>query len=348
MRVTATNSEGSLSAWSATTSVVGPIAPPVNDEPPALTGTAMDAQTLSIGTGAWSGTAPITFTRRWLRCDAAGDNCLELAATGTGLKLATSDIGATIRVRVTATNPDGTDSVVSAPSAVVVPAPPTNTTAPAIVGTLREGQLLTAGTGAWTGTPSISYAHRWDRCDADGDCTPIPGAATSTYRLTGADVGQRVQVEVTASNAAGDVTARTAMSAVVTAGPPASIAVPTISGALARDGQTWTGTLGTWAGTPTIVHDRQWVRCSSGGTACAPISGEVGASYRFTAADVGRTVRLDAEARRPRLQLGVLGRQPVELARAIAMSSAIIRTARPADLPERKPHLERTEAARIL
>src|SRR5262249_48362244 len=43
--------------------------------------------------------------------------------------LAQADIGATIRVQVTATNPVGSASATSAPSAVVTPAPPVNTAA---------------------------------------------------------------------------------------------------------------------------------------------------------------------------------------------------------------------------
>ena len=295
-RVTATNVEASVAASSAVTSAIAPKAPPVNGALPAVTGTAVDAQQLSGSTGTWTGTATITYARRWLRCDASGAACVELAATGTSYTLTSADVGSTVRLRVTATNPDGTGVAVSDPSAVVAPALPTSTVAPGVTGVAREGQLLSASTGTWKGTPTIAFAHQWQRCDTAGACADIAGATAPTYRLAPADVGGTVRAVVRASNAAGDATRASAATATVTPGPPVAVDLPQTTGALARDGETWNGALGTWAGTATIVHDRQWLRCSTTGASCAAISGEVAATYRLSGADVGRTVRLEVTA----------------------------------------------------
>ena len=37
---------------------------------------------------------------------------------------------------------------------------------PAVVGTARVGEQITGTNGTWTGSGTISYTYRWDRCDA--------------------------------------------------------------------------------------------------------------------------------------------------------------------------------------
>jgi hypothetical protein len=67
------------------------------------------------------GTAPITFTRRWQRCDASGAGCADIAgATGTSYVPVQDDLGRTLRAVVTATNEKGTASRASAASGTVV------------------------------------------------------------------------------------------------------------------------------------------------------------------------------------------------------------------------------------
>jgi hypothetical protein len=109
-----------------------------------------------------------------------------------------------------------------------VPVPPSNTSPPTIAGTAQEGQTLTVGAGAWSGTQPIDYAYQWQRCQSSGaNCAPIAGAAATTYTLTAADVGSRVEVSVTASNTGGSATAASPPTAVVVAAslPPALVAL---------------------------------------------------------------------------------------------------------------------------
>jgi hypothetical protein len=110
-----------------------------------------------------------------------------------------------------------------------VPTAPTNTSPPTIAGTAQEGQGLTAGPGTWSGTQPINYAYQWQRCDSTGaNCNPIAGATSTTYTLTSTDVGNTIEVTVTASNTAGSGTASSAPTAVVVSAsspPPGLVAL---------------------------------------------------------------------------------------------------------------------------
>src|SRR6185312_9685008 len=125
------------------------------------------------------------------RCDSAGANCADIAgATSTTYALTSADLGKTIRAVVTATNAAGATSAATTQTAAVAAAPPVNTVAPAISGTARDGSTLSVTQGTWTGTPSVTYAYQWRRCDSAGaNCADIAGATAATYALTSSDVG---------------------------------------------------------------------------------------------------------------------------------------------------------------
>jgi len=81
--------------------------------------------------------------------------------------------------------------LVAAPArATVEPPPLTNTEAPSISGTPKEGQVLRAHPGRWT-PQRTETRYRWLR---DGE--PIARAHDRSYRLTGLDVGTRITVDV--------------------------------------------------------------------------------------------------------------------------------------------------------
>lgn len=98
---------------------------PKNDSPPTLSGTAEVGKTLTASTGSWSGTEPITYVYRFQRCDKDGGACFTGGSTTQRTYVvAAEDVGKTIRVRVTATNKDGSVNATSVPSAVVRAAAP--------------------------------------------------------------------------------------------------------------------------------------------------------------------------------------------------------------------------------
>jgi hypothetical protein len=180
-------------------------------------------------------------------------------------------------------------------------AAPQNTAEPRISGRAEQGRRLSASRGSWTGTGTISYAYRWVRCGVGGglpdgsDCLAISGATGSTYVLSGADVGFRLRVRVTASNSDGSRTVASNPTGVVV-GPPVLVSQPNVSGSVLV-GSVVTADPGRWTGRQPITFSFQWLRCNSAGGDCAPIPGATGRRYRVTSAEVGRKVRFNVTAR---------------------------------------------------
>jgi len=131
-------------------------------------------------------------------------------ATGGTCAVQPNDIGSTLECMVTAAN-GGWSATVTTPATAVAAAavapsvvsPPTASSAEPTVGVPYYASI-----GTWSGTPDIAYAYQWSACDASGTvCTAIAGATGSTYVLTVADMGQFLEVRVTASNSGGSTTA---------------------------------------------------------------------------------------------------------------------------------------------
>jgi hypothetical protein len=193
---------------------------------PDISGAAVEGQTLTTDNGDWTGTQPMTFQYRWLRCDAAGGGpngvtCATIAGeTRQTYVLSAADVGHTIRSRVIATNADGTGSANSDPTPVVqsssTAGAPRNTAPPSISGTPQEGQTLTANRGSWSGGQPMTFTYQWRRCDRNGgSCSDISGATASTYVLRAVDIGRTLRVRVTAANKLGSSSATTTPTAVI-------------------------------------------------------------------------------------------------------------------------------------
>jgi hypothetical protein len=91
---------------------------PVSTAPPAVTGTPQQGQMLTASPGTFNTAA--AFTYAWQRCDPAGAACADIVgATAPTYVVPTEDVGATIRVVVSATNRFGTASSQSPQTAVV-------------------------------------------------------------------------------------------------------------------------------------------------------------------------------------------------------------------------------------
>ena len=181
---------------------------PVNLSAPTVSGSLVSGQMLTAGPGSWSGSPTPTFAYQWQRCDSGGANCVAIVgATSSTYTLTAADVGSTLVVGVTASNSAGSAGpVFSVPTGVVSAAAvaPVNLSVPTVSGSLVSGQMLTAGPGSWSGSPTPTFAYQWQRCDTGGaNCVAIVGATSSTYTLTAADVGSTIRVAVTASNSAG-------------------------------------------------------------------------------------------------------------------------------------------------
>jgi hypothetical protein len=199
-----------------------PTVPPSNTAEPVISGRAEQGVRLSASRGTWTGTSPISYAYQWVRCGTDGGqpdggNCAIISgATDSRYRLTSSDVGFRMRVRVTATNADGSRTAASNPTAVVV-GPPVNTSVPAVRGTMVNGQVATADPGSWSGAGSMSFSYGWLRCNSQGgECVSIGGATGRSYRLTSADVGHKIRFNVTARNSVGSSTALSSESAIVT------------------------------------------------------------------------------------------------------------------------------------
>jgi|GEM_PF-1852149 hypothetical protein len=192
---------------------------PVSILAPAVSGSAIEGQTLKATTGSWS-EKPVSYAYQWQQCNSTGGACVKLAGEVAGsYKLRSSDVGHTMRVLVTATNLIGATTASSAATALVTapgPQAPSNTSPPTIGGPTVEGQTLSVNHGGWSETPT-SYGYQWERCDSAGAaCSELTGQTATTYLLGPADVGETLRVIVTATNGVGSGHATSAPSGVIT------------------------------------------------------------------------------------------------------------------------------------
>jgi subtilase family serine protease len=131
--------------------------------------------------------------------------------------------------------PDGTSPPPSASA-------PTNTNPPTIAGTTTQGQTLTANPGSWTGYPSPTYSYQWQQCIASASppCTNISGATAPTYTLQSGDVGNTIDVVVTASNSTSPPGQATSAPTAKIASAPAdfSLSASPASASMSRNGTT--------------------------------------------------------------------------------------------------------------
>ena len=119
------------------------VALPTNTVPPAISGTAAVAATLTANDGTWTG-APV-LTRSWQLCTPA---CTDISGeTGTSYLIRPGDAGHTVRLHVTATNAAGPTTANSTPTTSIV-APPTNTVPPVSGGGGGGGPDLVVTVGA--------------------------------------------------------------------------------------------------------------------------------------------------------------------------------------------------------
>ncbi len=196
-------------------------APPSNTAEPVITGRAEQGRTLSATNGNWTGTGSISYAYQWVRCGADGGrpdggNCsIVSGADSRNYRLGRADVGFRMRIRVTATNAEGSRTAASDPTATVV-GQPVNTSIPLVSGTTLVGSVVTANPGNWTGVQNISFSYRWVRCtSAGGECVSI-GVSSRSYRLTSADLNHKMRFHVTARNSVGSVTVLSGESSLVT------------------------------------------------------------------------------------------------------------------------------------
>ena len=268
---------------------------------PAITGTAQVGETLTADTSGIAdddGLTNVSYGYQWFADDAE-----ITGATGSTYVLTSSEVGKTLKVRVSLTDDGGNEEVLtSTATGAVSPAvqqQSINTPAtgdPTINGTAQVGETLTADTSGISdsdGITSVSYSYQWIRNDGTSDAD-ISGATNSTYTLVNADEGGTIKVRVSFTDDAGNEEALTsAATAAVDAAPnnPATGA-PAINGT-AQVGDTLIADISGIAdadGLANVAYSYQWIR-NDGGTD-TDISGATDSGYTLIDADEGRTIRV--------------------------------------------------------
>jgi hypothetical protein len=290
---TALNPDGTVTVPSpATATVIA--SPPVDTTAPSIAGTAQRTATLTGTAGVWGGAGDV-LTYQWQRSADGGSTWTPITgATAASYTLQVADEGDIVRMVVSATNPDGTVSAGSAPSAPVLAAPPLNSGLPTILGTPRLGATLLAQTGTWS--PSdVTYTYAWQRGDPVNGFRAIAGATGSSYTLAAADVGETVRVVVTATNPDGTTSATSGATSTV-AQPPVNLIAPPVPTGTLMAGDVLTPGNGTWDSPSSYAYT--WLRCPAGATSvtgsCASIAG--GSTYTLGNGDVGSEIAVTVTA----------------------------------------------------
>ncbi len=303
---TLTDDDVGHSVLSAVTAISGPdsateqssnainVGAPTTAGSPTISGTLTVGQTLTANPqlGSWGGVPqPTVKGYQWIRCTPACSNIA--GATNPTFPLTAADVGATIKVSVTAGNGYGSDVTATSGATGTVSGTPTTAGSPTISGTLTVGQTLTANPqlGSWGGVPQPTVkGYQWIRCTPA--CSNIAGATNPTFPLTAADVGATIKVSVTAGNGNGsDVTATSGATGTVS-GTPTTAGSPTISGTPTYD-QVLTANenLASWGGVPQpTVKSYQWLRND------VAIAGATGKTYKLTVDDVGKAIKVSVTA----------------------------------------------------
>jgi hypothetical protein len=114
--------------------------PPVNSIAPSVSGIAQRGAVLTAGIGTWLN-APTSYATQWQR--AAGADWQDIPGAATAAFVPTAaEVGAVLRVVVTATNVDGSAIVASGPTAPIADLPQSVSPTPAPTGPLRVAIVL--------------------------------------------------------------------------------------------------------------------------------------------------------------------------------------------------------------
>lgn len=236
---------------------------------PVLGGTPKVGSRLTTTAGTWS-RKDVTQTYQWY----SGATPVE-GATSSSYVARSVDAGSAITARVTAVRVGYTSApVATASSSAVVPGTLVQRSAPAVTGTPRVGDRLTADPGTWSPRATVSY--QWY---AGG--TAVAGATDQTFTPSARERSKTVRVRVVARRAGYTTSSATsAETTVVGAGRFAVTTAPSITGSATR-GSRLTVSSGEIAPTTASVT-YQWLRDGKA------VAGATGRTRTVSQNDVGR------------------------------------------------------------
>ena len=237
--------------------------------------------TLTSTAGIWTSVPAVSaYVYQWQRsADGTDANYSDISgATSLTYVVTSLDVGFRVRIKVTATNTNGTGTVFSAATLVAMVA--YNTVAPVMRGNLVVGQTLEVSDGTWTSPYAITFSYQWFSAGS-----AITGAVSPTYTLLDAQIGRVITVTVTASTTQGSLSVTTASRGTVLA--VSNTVLPAITGSL-QVGGTLTVSPGTWLNATTNTY--QW-QSSSDASIWSAIAGATSASRTLSSAEAGLYIR---------------------------------------------------------
>ena len=169
---------------------------------PSISGTARVGETLTAspsGIADADGLNNVSYSYQWIQNDADIEG-----ATDPTYEVSESDVGKTVKVRVSFTDDANNDETLTSAETAAVAARSNSpaTGAPTISGTAQVDETLTASVSAIEdadGLDNVAYSYQWIADDAN-----IQGAIGSTYTLADSDEGKTIQVRVSFTDAAGN------------------------------------------------------------------------------------------------------------------------------------------------
>jgi hypothetical protein len=288
-KVTATNSEGSATATSTASAQITEI-PVVST--PTVSGTAAVGQTLTASASATAGFPSPSLSYQWQRSTNSGSTWSNITGSTSATYIATStDAGAVLRVQVTATNSEGSDTEASIATSAITEPP--SISAPSITGEARVGEVLTASEIEASGFPVPDTGYQWQVSDTGSTWNNLTLETGSTFTPTSSEAGKLLRVQVTATNTVGS-DSETSEATDPVLWDPANSSIPSISyPANLEVGETLTAAPGTWTGYPEPAEfDFQWEISDDGSTGWEDIDGETTDELLLTSAMTTRYARV--------------------------------------------------------
>ena len=253
-----------------------------NTARPTITGTAQVGVKLTASPGTWSPSGA-TYTYQWYAAGAP-----VAGATRKAFTPGPEQKGMRLKVQVTATGTGGQTGVAtSTQTPATLPGDLGLTAPPTITGTPQVGVQLSATTGTWS--TGATYTYQWRSSQG-----AIAGATGSTFTPSAAELGEPLQVTVTATRD-GYTTEQTS-SSTTPAVQPGSFDIqqgPTITGDAQVD-QTLVAAAGSWS--PDATPSFQWLVDG------APVAGATASSYTPGADDVRKQVAVQITLSQPGYQ----------------------------------------------
>ncbi len=289
--VTAQNAGGKATRTSSAVKIAG--SAPLPKGHPAIAGTATVGETLECINTTWEGAPAPSFSYVWLRNGIAASK----PSAGDTYTVSEADQGRSLSCMVTAHNPQGEDSAVSAP--VKVPgAKPANVAPPEISGNATPGSRLSCSSGGWSGAPAPEEFHyQWLKNGA-----PILGAEEDNLLVEPEYIGQKLACEVQAVNVVGEGKAVSATLEITSGTTKPEMSQPKIEVAEVEGREQLTCVPENVKGTPKPEEQFQWLRGGNvvkGQTAATYFVGRSDEGYNVTCEVIATNVAGEASATSP-------------------------------------------------